>query len=140
MIPKLNFTFFSSSLGRYKKGNLISDFEDAERAINVVSKMDNDETYKVYIFNLNDDRQGSDWHWHGRMQPVIPMKEIIREQGKIVLRGYGADLFGDSFSEYSGLTIYLDGDIAYKCTQHFYLEKLDIEYRLAENTQKNEQS
>jgi len=118
---KLNFVFESYDHLRYENGKHISGpHGGAPRAIKVEANISGNEGYTVTIFNTDDGQA---------IVQMAPKQMRLKhtDNDKIVLKGYGHDIFGASFEDY-GLTIYHDqGDIE-KCVLHMYDRGVDIEY------------
>jgi hypothetical protein len=121
----LDFLFTSSDHIRYENGSLVSGpHGEANRAIKVEANITGGEGYSVTIFNLDGDHPA--WQSNVQMAPK-QMKLITVEQSKIVLRGFGQDNMGQSFSDY-GLTIHHhEGNIT-KCVLHMHDRHVAIEY------------
>jgi uncharacterized tellurite resistance protein B-like protein len=95
----------------------------AKRAIKIENNINGNEGYSVTIYNLDGD---SIWGDQVQMAPK-QMKVIEESKDKIVLRGYGSDRFGSSFSDY-GLTVHLEGPSIHSMVLHMHDRAIDIEY------------
>lgn len=117
----LDFVFRSSDHLRYENGRHVSGpHGGAPRAVKVEANISGNEGYTVTIFNT-DGRQAI-----VQMAPK-QMKLLEADHEKIVLKGYGQDTYGASFSDY-GLTIHHDNGNIEKCILHMYDRGVDIEY------------
>ena len=101
---KLDFVFKSSDHLRYENGNHVSGpHGGAGRAVKVEPNISGGEGLTVTLYNLD----GNHPVWQNNVQMAPKQMKIIKETNdKIVLRGYGHDAMGASFSDY-GLTINL---------------------------------
>jgi len=55
------------------------------------------------------------------------MMIILNTDDKVILRGFGWDSMGSSYSDY-GLTIHFENQQVIKCILHMYDRNIDIEY------------
>lgn len=116
----LNFVFKSSDHLRYENGKHVSGPHGrAPREVKVEPNISGNEGYTVTMFNTDGQRVV-------QMAPK-QMKIIQQSAEKIVLRGYGSDMMGASFSDY-GLTILYSNSQVVKCILHMYDRNVDIEY------------
>jgi len=117
----LNFIFKSDDHLRYENGQHVSGPHGGEfREVKVEPNIHGGEGYTVTIFNTERNEAS--------MQ-IAPkqMKILYADKEKIILRGFGNDIFGTSFEDY-GLTIYYsDGDII-KIALHMHDRNIDIVY------------
>ena len=122
---KLDFVFKSSDHLRYENGNHVSGpHGGAGRAVKVEPNISGGEGLTVTLYNLD----GNHPVWQNNVQMAPKQMKIIKETNdKIVLRGYGHDAMGASFSDY-GLTINLKNGELYKCILHMHDRGVDIEY------------
>jgi hypothetical protein len=125
----LNFVFKSADHLRYENGNHVSGpHGGARRAIKVEPNISGGEGYTVTTYNLD----GNHPLWQNNIQMAPKQMKIIKQTtNEIVLRGYGFDQMGGSFSDY-GLTIQFKDENVNKCILHMHDRKVDIEY-LPEN-------
>jgi hypothetical protein len=116
----LNFVFKSSDHIRYENGRVVSGpHGGAPRAVKVEPNIRGEEGQTVTMFN-------TDGQTVVQMAPK-QMKVVQQSSDKIVLRGYGQDMFGASFDDY-GLTInFVNGQVV-KCILHLHDRNVDIEY------------
>jgi hypothetical protein len=118
---ELDFLFHSSDHLRYENGRHVSGpHGGAPRAVKVETNISGGDGYTVTMFNTDGGRAVV------QMAPK-QMKVQHVDDKKIVLRGYGHDSSGASFSDY-GLTIQLDNGNIEKCILHMYDRNVDIEY------------
>jgi hypothetical protein len=121
----LNFVFISSDHIRYENGKHISGpHGGARRAVKVEPNISGGEGVTVTMYNL--DGNHPIWQNNVQMAPK-QMKVIEQTNDTIVLRGYGHDSIGASFSDY-GLTIKLKNGQLENCILHMYDRGVDIEY------------
>lgn len=122
---KLDFVFKSSDHLRYENGNHVSGSHGgAGRAVKVEPNISGGEGLTVTLYNLD----GNHPVWQNNVQMAPKQMKIIKETNdKIVLRGYGHDAMGASFSDY-GLTINLKNGELYNCILHMHDRGVDIEY------------
>lgn len=122
---KLDFVFKSSDHLRYENGNHVSGpHGGAGRAVKVEPNISGGEGLIVTLYNLD----GNHPVWQNNVQMAPKQMKIIKETNdKIVLRGYGHDAMGASFSDY-GLTINLKNGELYNCILHMHDRGVDIEY------------
>ncbi len=119
------FLFKSSDHIRYQNGQNVSGHNyGCQRAIQVENNITNKDGYTVTIFNL--DGNHPIWQNNVQMSPK-QMKIIYSSQEKIVLHGYGHDMFGGAFANY-GLSIHCENEKVEKCVLHMYDRSVDIEY------------
>lgn len=121
----LNFLFKSSDHIRYENGTHVSGpHGGAGRAVKVEPNINGGEGYTVTLFNLD----GNHPVWQNNVQMAPKQMKIFKnEADKIVLRGYGYDAIGASFSDY-GLTIKLKNGTVSGCVLHMHDRHVDIEY------------
>lgn len=121
----LNFVFKSSDHLRYENGKHVSGpHGGAGRAVQVEPNINGGEGYSVTLYNLD----GNHPIWKNNVQMATkPMKAVLSDANKIVLRGFGHDAMGNSFSDY-GLTINLKNGEVEGCVLHMYDRSVDIEY------------
>lgn len=126
----LNFLFKSSDHLRYENGLHVSGpHGGAGRAIKVEPNISDGKGVTVTLYNLD----GNHPVWQNNIQMAPKQMKIIKQtKDKIVLRGYGLDEMGGSFSDY-GLTIHYKNGSVEKCILHMYDKKVDIEYLKAED-------
>jgi hypothetical protein len=116
--------FTSKGHIRYQNGEQVSQPEpNSTRAVKIESNISGNAGYSVTIYNL----EGSSI-WGDQIQMAPKQMKIISENNvKIVLRGYGVDQMGSSFSDY-GITIHLEGDKVHSMVLHMHDRNIDIEY------------
>lgn len=121
----LNFVFKSSDHLRYENGIHVSGpHGGARRAVKVEPNISGGQGFTVTLYNLDGNHPV--WQNNVQMAPK-QMKVIESNNDKIVLRGYGQDAMGASFSDY-GLTINLKNGQIYNCVLHMHDRGVDIEY------------
>jgi hypothetical protein len=121
----LNFVFKSSDHLRYENGIHVSGpHGGAGRAVKVEPNINGGEGVSVTMYNLDGNHPV--WQNNVQMAPK-QMKVIDSNDNKIVLRGYGQDAMGASFSDY-GLTINLKNGELVNCILHMHDRGVDIEY------------
>ncbi len=121
----LNFVFNSSDHLRYENGRHVSGPQGgARRAVKVEPNITGDEGYTVTLYNLDGNHPV--WQNNVQMAPK-QMKVIKQDNNMIILRGYGHDGMGASFSDY-GLTIHYKNGQIIKCILHMHDRGVDIEY------------
>jgi hypothetical protein len=121
----LDFVFKSSDHIRYQNGNHVSGpHGGAGRAVKVEPNISGAEGYTVTLYNLDGDHPV--WQNNVQMAPK-QMKIIQQSDDKVVLRGYGNDSMGASFSDY-GLTINLNNGEVGNCILHMHDRGVDIQY------------
>lgn len=110
---ELNFVFESSDHIRKQNGNVVSGpHGGAPRAIKVEPNVSGGEGYTVTIFNL----EGPHPVWQNNIQMAPKQMKIVHvDNQQIVLRGYGQDASGNTFSDY-GLIIHLEEGQIEGCT------------------------
>lgn len=127
-----NVKFLSNNHIRYENGKpFISQNTDAKgnnmnanRGIQIEPNISGGEGFTVTVFNM----EGNHPIWGNNVQMAPkPMRITKKEENKIVLRGYGTDLFGTAFSDY-GLTIHHNGNSIEKIILHMHDRNVDIEY------------
>jgi hypothetical protein len=121
----LNFLFKSSDHLRYEHGRHVSGpHGGAGRAIKVEPNIQGGEGYTVTLYNLD----GNHPQWQNNVQMAPKQMRLVAQYAdKLVLRGFGYDMFGGSFSDY-GLTIFFQKDTVAKCVLHMHDRGVDIEY------------
>jgi len=123
---ELDFEFKSYDHIRYEDGKRVSGPHGrARRLVKVEPNIRDTEGYTVTIFNVEGDHPA--WADNVQMAPK-QMRIVEKTSGKIVLRGFGRDDFGYSFSDYGLSILHKNGDI-YKCIAHMHDKNADIEYR-----------
>ncbi|MDN5201215.1 hypothetical protein QQ008_07575 [Fulvivirgaceae bacterium BMA10] len=126
----LDFIFKSSDHLRYENGQLVAGLSGgANRALKVEPDIQGREGYTVTLYNLDGNHPF--WQNNVQMSPK-PMRIIEQTSEKIVLRGYGHDIMGESFEDY-GLTIQIEENSIEKCILHMHDRNVDIEYKKAED-------
>ena len=125
MKKNLDFVFKSSDHLRYENGKHVSGpHGGARRAVKVEPNINGNEGQTVTMYNLD----GNHPVWQNNVQMAPKQMKIVEEKiDKVVLRGYGRDSMGASFSDY-GLTIHYQNDEVTKCILHMYDRNVDIEY------------
>jgi len=96
----------------------------ARRAVKIETNILGNEGYTVTMYNLD----GNHPVWQNNIQMAPKQMKVIEESDdKIVLRGYGNDSMGASFSDY-GMTIKYENEKVVKCILHLYDKNVNIEY------------
>jgi hypothetical protein len=121
----LNFLFKSFDHIRYENGRHVSGpHGGANRAVKVEPNINGGEGYTVTLYNLD----GNHPVWQNNIQMAPKQMKIVNQTSdKIVLRGYGSDSMGNTFSDY-GLSINLKNGSVEKCILHMHDRNIDIEY------------
>jgi len=121
----LDFVFKSRDHLRYENSVHVSGpHGGAGRAVKVEPNITGDKGYSVTLYNLD----GNHPVWKNNVQMAPKQMEIIQEtDDKVVLRGYGHDNMGSSFTDY-GLTIHFVNGEVNKCILHMHDRGVDIEY------------
>jgi len=120
----LSFQFNSSDHIRYENGVHVSGpHGGAPRAVKVEPNNSGGGGYTVTIYNTDD-------QYVVQMTPK-QMKIMEQNSNQIILKGFGSDLFGVSFSDY-GLTINYNDDEIDNCILHLYDRNVDIKYLKSE--------
>lgn len=128
---ELDFIFKSPDHIRYENGKHVSGpHGEANRAIKVEPNIYGSEGFTVTLYNL--DRNHDLSQNNIQMEPK-QMNINYQDNEKIVLRGFGVDAMGNSFSDY-GLTIYFNNGIVDRCILHMHDRNVDIEYLKDENS------
>lgn len=121
----LNFIFKSTDHIRYENGiHASGPHGGAGRAVKVEPNINGGEGFTVTVFNLDSNHPV--WQNNVQMAPK-QMKIIQQTPNKVVLRGYGNDMLGASFTDY-GLTIHIRNNQVNKCILHLFDRNVDIEY------------
>jgi hypothetical protein len=122
---ELDFLFKSSDHLRYENGKHVSGpHGGASRAVKIEPNINGGEGFIVTIYNLD----GNHPVWQNNVQMAPKQMKIIEQtKDKIILRGFGYDNIGSSFTDY-GLTIKLNMEEVEKCIIHMYDRNVDIEY------------
>ncbi|WP_313191414.1 hypothetical protein [Sphingobacterium sp.] len=122
---ELDFVFKSSDHLRYENGRHVSGpHNGAARAVKVEPNIHGGEGLTVTLYNLN----GNHPLWQNNIQMAPKQMRIIESNNdRIVLRGYGHDSMGASFSDY-GLTIHLKNGQVDNCVLHMHDRGVDIKY------------
>ncbi len=118
------FLFNSADHIRYENGVVVSGpHGGAPRAIKVESNISGGKGFTVTIYNTDE-------QYVVQMTPK-QMEIIKQDRNQIILRGFGSDFFGGSFTDY-GLTInYIDDEID-NCILHLLDRNVDIKYLKSE--------
>lgn len=124
-INNMNFEFTSSDHLRYEKGvHTAGPHGGARRLVKVEPNISGGEGHSVTIYNLD----GNHPVWRNNVQMGTKQMKVIKEEkDKIVLRGFGYDALGGSFSDY-GITIHFQNGQPVKCILHMHDRSIDIEY------------
>lgn len=117
--------FTSTDHIRYENGRDASGHNlGCKRAVQIEKNIDGNRGYTISIFNLDSVHP----IWGNQLTMSPKQMEIIEyNASKILLRGYGQDTMGASFTAY-GLTIDLQGNQMQKCTLHLYDRNIRIAY------------
>jgi len=120
-----NLFFESFRHERYENGIQVSNSIDVGRAIRIEDNIDEDEEgYTVSIYSLNELHP----HWKNYlMMSPKQMKVVKKTDGQTILRGYGADSMGNSFSDY-GIRIYHKGQHIEKVVSIMHDRNVEIAY------------
>jgi hypothetical protein len=117
--------FLSSDHLRYENGQHVSGpHGGAKRGIKI-ERDKLDVSFTVTTYNMDGNHPV--WGNNIQMAPK-PMKVVNVHSNRIVLRGFGSDMFGNSFSDY-GLTIHFSDNEVEKCILHMHDRNVDIEYQ-----------
>jgi hypothetical protein len=122
----LDFEFESEDHIRYQnKQHASGPHGGARRLVKVETDMEEENEYKVTIYNLDGDHPV----WQNNVQMATkPMMIVNIDENSVELRGVGEDIFGNSFDDY-GLTIHFDEEgEPEKCILHMHDRNIDIEY------------
>lgn len=121
----LNFEFFSSDHNRYEFGRHVSGpHGGAGRVVKVEPNINGGSGYSVSIYNMD----GPHPVWRSNLQVGHKQMALASQSpDKIVLKGFGADQFGNPFSGF-GLTIHLNNQKVSKCILHLFDRHVDLEY------------
>ena len=121
----LNFLFKSFDHIRYENGRHVSGpHGGANRAVKVEPNINGGEGYTATLYNLD----GNHPVWQNNIQMAPKQMKIVQQTNeRILLRGYGHDSMGSSFSDYGLSIIYKNGSVE-KCILHMHDRNIDIEY------------
>lgn len=120
-----NIKFSSSDHKRYQTGKHVSGPNGgAPRCIRIEDNITKNEGYTVTIYIMDGDQ--SVWGNNIQMAPK-QMKVISETNEKIVLRGFGFDDFGNSFSDY-GLSIIIENGEIDLIILHLHDRNVQIAY------------
>jgi tetratricopeptide (TPR) repeat protein len=127
-IDLTDFKFLSDDHTRIENGRpTMANNKGAWRGIRV--KSSDNLTFYVSMYNMNEDHPV----WGNNIQMAEKKMKLVAEQNdKIILRGFGTDVTGATFSDY-GLTLYKSSGVINKVTLHMHDRNIDIEYHLAKN-------
>lgn len=126
----LKFRFYSTDHIRIEngvptQGSIRGDNKGANRGIEITPNFELKEGYLVTIYN----QDGNHPVWGNNIQMAPKqMKTIHKTENHIVLRGFGTDVFGNTFSDY-GMTLQLLRSKIIQCTLHMHDRDIDIEYK-----------
>ncbi|HNY45114.1 MAG TPA: hypothetical protein PLG11_07570 [Bacteroidales bacterium] len=125
-LNEIRLRFASKDHSRFENGIHVSGpHGGAGRVIEIIPNFELKEGYLVTIYN--QDSLHPVWGNNIQMAPK-QMKVVRKSETEIELRGFGHDMFGNSFSDY-GMTLKLyDGELE-KCTLHMFDRNIDIEYQ-----------
>ena len=117
--------FISNDHIRYQNGIDVSGHNyNCKRGIKIEPNINEDFGYTVTIHNLD----GIHPIWGNNIQMAPKQMKIVEQtEKKIILKGYGKDNLGESYSDY-GISIFLDNEKIEKIILHMYDRKIDIEY------------
>lgn len=120
-IDLTNFLFNSSDHLRHENGIHVSGpHGGAPRAIKVENNINGGSGYSVTVFATDGNK--------AEVQlSTKQMRIISSDDSKLVLRGFGSDIFGTSFLDY-GLSIFHSNGKIEKCIVHWHDRNIDIEY------------
>jgi len=122
---KLDFEFKSYDHIRYEDGERVSGPHGrARRLVKVEPNIRGQRGHTVTIFNVEGDHPVLSNNV--QMAPK-QMRVVEKTSGKIVLRGFGRDDFGHSFSDYGLSILHKNGEV-YKCIAHMHDKDAAIEY------------
>ena len=125
-LNRIKLRFASKDHIRYENGIHVSGpHGGAGRGIQIVPNFELKEGYLVTIYN----QDGLHPLWGNNIQMAPKQMKVVRKsENEIELRGFGHDMFGNTFSDY-GMTLKLyDGELE-KCTLHMFDRNIDIEYQ-----------
>lgn len=122
-----DFKFLSDDHTRIENGRpTTANNKGAWRGIRV--KTSDNKIFYVTMYNMNENHPV----WGDNIQMAEKRMKFIEENNnKIILRGFGNDSMGASFSDY-GLTIHKSNSIINKVTLHMHDRNVDIEYLKSE--------
>jgi len=117
--------FISTDHIRYQNGNDVSGHNyNCNRGVKIEPNKEEKVGYIVSIYNMD----GNHPVWGDNLQMAPKQMKIeTQNEDKIVLRGFGTDSMGASFSDY-GMTVYLKNKQIEKAVLHMYDRGVDIEY------------
>ncbi|WP_051224557.1 tetratricopeptide repeat protein [Flavobacterium tegetincola] len=132
-IDLTDFKFLSDDHIRIENGKPTNATnKGAWRGIRV--KTTDNKIFNVTMYNMN----GNHPVWGDNIQMAEKrMKIIENNNSKIVLRGFGTDAMGASFSDY-GLTLHKSNNIIDSVTLHMHDRNVDIEYKKAQDVKHSE--
>lgn len=118
-----DFKFVSDNHHRFENGvKSGANNKGAWRGVRVQAKGNG--AFIVTMYNLS----GTHPVWGDNIQMAPkPMKIIKQDKDKIILRGFGNDAMGGSFSDY-GITLYIQDTLIEKVTLHMFDRNIDITY------------
>ena len=121
----LDFVFKSSDHIRYENGQHISGpHGGAGRAVKVEPNINGGPGVSVSIYNLD----GVHPLWQNNLQVAHKQMRVeSQDSNKILLKGFGTDSMGNSFSGF-GMTVFLKDKQVEKCILHLLDRKVDLEY------------
>ena len=125
-LNRIKLRFASKDHIRYENGIHVSGpHGGAGRGIQIVPNFELKEGYLVTIYN----QAGLHPLWGNNIQMAPKqMKVVSKTANEIELRGFGHDMFGNTFSDY-GITLKIyDGELE-KCILHMFDRNIDIEYQ-----------
>lgn len=129
-LSDLKFRFYSTDHIRIEngvptQGSIRGDNKGANRGIEIIPNFELKEGYLVTIYN----QDGNHPVWGNNIQMAPKQMKIIHKtENHIVLRGFGTDDFGNTFSDY-GMTLELINGKIIQCILHMYDRDIDIEYK-----------
>ena len=129
-LNNLKFRFLSNDHIRIENGvptigSIRGDNRGANRCIEIIPNFKLKEGYLVSIYN--QDGLHPVWGNNVQMAPK-QMKIIHKTENHIILRGFGSDVLGNTFSDY-GMTLELIHGKITQCTLHMHDRDVDIEYK-----------
>lgn len=132
-IDLTDFKFLSDDHTRIENGRpTTANNKGAWRGVRV--KTSDNSTFFVTMYNMNENHPV----WGDNVQMAEKrMKLVVEQNDKIILRGFGTDAMGASFSDY-GLTLHKSSGTVNKVTLHMHDRNIDIAYEKAENKKQSE--
>jgi len=130
-----DFKFISDDHIRYQNGKDASGHNyDCWRGIRVQKNIAGGQGYSVTMYNLD----GNHPTWSNNIQMATKqMKVVEQNSATIMLKGFGNDQMGATFTDY-GLTLFLSDRTVDKVTLHMFDRNVDIVYFKAKKDKSNQ--